>query len=754
MALEGRMRPQSPDAERPGLSRSDSSPAIPRAGDSELGVQPPVALPAPLPPAGRGGHFERSRSQPHMRLTQGDDDYTGQPQMAQYDQAGDADGDVLDSEWTIWFDKSNKRPRQKNKGGRNIYDDCIVELGSFNTVGGYMAYWESLHVHNLKDHCNLRVFRKGIKPLWEDPHNRDGGKWVVRGVPKENRRDLWTTMVTALVKGHLCPDNRQTVCGVVLSTRDSGDSMQLWVAGQVPQDTQTPATLRSLLFPSEPGEFANFIFQTHRELQHPSSRSARDSEAAVQEAAAAAAAAHSSPVPQMQHHHQDFGSPDGVPMSPTAWQGQQVQQQQMEQQAMVDTQQDQFVQHHPQQPQQMQPMGMQQFGMQMLPTGVMGTHMMVGGQMMPVMMQGQPMLMNVGQFPSPTMPAVTFPAGGHMSPTMPAAAPQQGSSGRRGRGGRGGGPMPDAFSDEDDDEDPLVSIEGADQFDVQAVQQIQERAKQIRTIRKRIRYVNFFLPFLQRELQLLEEQQQRDVEQQKARLGVDSLDFLRKPQQPMTYSNEAERRFKTMRAIRKKIRFIHYHLERQRAGKMLSAAEVAKVNALPEFEARLAELEAEEEAENGQRDGGAGGAAGVGAVGSFGSSGIALSPSADAMQSPAWPSGGEGSQLSPHGTPQQLPAAGAGISITELQSQIEQQKRELEEKQKHIERLLQQQTMSPQRGARPPGRGPASPGPPPLGSPSMGPQQGLPLSPCAGMHSPKMMVPGGAVVPVHMTGEC
>ncbi|KAJ9435185.1 hypothetical protein DIPPA_12731, partial [Diplonema papillatum] len=116
------------------------------------------------------------------------------------------------------------------------------------------------------------------------------------------------------------------------------------------------------------------------------------------------------------------------------------------------------------------------------------------------------------------------------------------------------------------------------------VKAIQDRAKLIRTVRKKIRYINFFLqrqgkgreltpaerqrvkslPFLDRELQLLEEQQSQEVERQKQLLGVDSLEFLRKPQQPMTYSSDQEKRFKTMRAIRKKIRFIHYHLERQR----------------------------------------------------------------------------------------------------------------------------------------------------------------------------------------------
>lgn len=31
----------------------------------------------------------------------------------------------------------------------------------------------------LADYSNLRMFKKGVRPLWEDPANMDGGKWVL-----------------------------------------------------------------------------------------------------------------------------------------------------------------------------------------------------------------------------------------------------------------------------------------------------------------------------------------------------------------------------------------------------------------------------------------------------------------------------------------------------------------------------------------------------------------------------------------------
>eukprot|EP00662_Eupelagonemidae_sp_cell21_P023862 gene23862-43345_t len=160
------------------------------------------------------------------------------------------------------------------------------------------------------------------------------------------------------------------------------------------------------------------------------------------------------------------------------------------------------------------------------------------------------------------------------------------------------------------------------------------------------------LPFLQRELQLLEEEQSKSIDMWKAELGMDSADFMRKRQQPMTYATEEERRFKTTRAIRKKIRFIHYHLERQREGKTLSP-----------LEARLAELEQEEAEAQASRPEGAP------PTSPFDASSATTGTPVDSGLVAAPPDGEAQDQ------------------IASLQAQIDAQRRELEEKQRHIETL-------------------------------------------------------------------
>ena len=73
--------------------------------------------------------------------------------------------------------------------------------------------------------CDYHVFREGIKPMWEDDANRDGGKWIV--AREEGRRRA--------VLGGRDPRNRRRAVQrgrrdlrAVLSVRYNEDIISLW----------------------------------------------------------------------------------------------------------------------------------------------------------------------------------------------------------------------------------------------------------------------------------------------------------------------------------------------------------------------------------------------------------------------------------------------------------------------------------------------------------------------------------------------
>eukprot|EP01062_Namystynia_karyoxenos_P060612 TRINITY_DN5228_c0_g1_i2.p1 TRINITY_DN5228_c0_g1~~TRINITY_DN5228_c0_g1_i2.p1 ORF type:complete len:673 (+),score=231.41 TRINITY_DN5228_c0_g1_i2:85-2019(+) len=557
----------------------------------------------------------------------------------------------LSAQWTIWFDR---QPRRKGKS--NQQEDCIVELGTVSTEREFGAYWESLRVEQLRDCCNLRIFRTGVKPLWEDPMNANGGKWVVRNVAPTRRSDMWGSLARGLIRDELVDCSTNTVSGVVLSKRDGGDSLQVWVdGGCTAASTGAAAALSAqrsglptmdVLLGARLAPWigsAAFVFQTHRELQRSRGRTQPQPEQPQLQQGAAGQLQQQveqqcvSPCTQQAYDTQVVHQPYAAPYasqfapsvtytSPTLIAPHGVVQMQCMQQGVNMC--------SPQQP--------PCIGTVTFP--VPNAEPMI--QQVPMMMQGAPQqyyvaAVNAG---SPVTPSVVETA----------SPPSDGHGAELTNDSQCWGEACDL---------PPENM-------TPEMQALHERAKQIRMLRKKVRYVSFFLarqtrgreltpqeanrvrslPQLQQDLRMLEEQQAFAVEQQKRQLGVETADFMRKRQQPMTYNSEEERRFKTMRAIRKKIRFVHYHLERQRAGKALSPAEQAKVSSLPELEGRLRALEAEEREYRGD-------------------------------QYPAE------SEQPPVSVDTDEPG-----TVEALCAQIEAQKQELEAKQRHIDMLLRQQS--------------------------------------------------------------
>eukprot|EP00756_Hemistasia_phaeocysticola_P020017 Hpha_TRINITY_DN15693_c1_g9::TRINITY_DN15693_c1_g9_i1::g.99354::m.99354 len=160
---------------------------------------------------------------------------------------------------------------------------------------------------------------------------------------------------------------------------------------------------------------------------------------------------------------------------------------------------------------------------------------------------------------------------------------------------------------------PSRSSAGSPEVSPQA-DELKRRARQIRNLRKKIRYVNFFLAKEMKERELTQQEQEcvlslpwlqdtvkrLEEEQAKALATSDSPGPVHKKTEECwsggggaQYTSEEERVYKTIRALRKKIRFIHRHLERQAEGKQLSPAEKAKVASLPSLQSRLQCLEAQ-----------------------------------------------------------------------------------------------------------------------------------------------------------------
>ena len=51
---------------------------------------------------------------------------------------------------------------------------CVCQIEQF-----WQVYNHIVSPHAMEVNSNLHYFKQGIQPLWEDPANQDGGKWVL-----------------------------------------------------------------------------------------------------------------------------------------------------------------------------------------------------------------------------------------------------------------------------------------------------------------------------------------------------------------------------------------------------------------------------------------------------------------------------------------------------------------------------------------------------------------------------------------------
>lgn len=73
---------------------------------------------------------------------------------------------------------------------------------------------------------DYHIFKKGIRPVWEDEANKRGGKWIIR-LKKGVADRYWEDLLLAIV-GDQFAEAGDEVCGTVLSVRSGEDVLSIW----------------------------------------------------------------------------------------------------------------------------------------------------------------------------------------------------------------------------------------------------------------------------------------------------------------------------------------------------------------------------------------------------------------------------------------------------------------------------------------------------------------------------------------------
>jgi translation initiation factor 4E len=98
------------------------------------------------------------------------------------------------------------------------------------------------HPCDIPPHCDIHVFKMGIKPMWEDEANKNGGKWIVR-LRKEISSRSWENLLLAMLGEQFIVGDE--ICGAVISIRPTEDIISIW--NKTANDSQLTAKIRDTI---------------------------------------------------------------------------------------------------------------------------------------------------------------------------------------------------------------------------------------------------------------------------------------------------------------------------------------------------------------------------------------------------------------------------------------------------------------------------------------------------------------------------
>ncbi|KAF9579104.1 hypothetical protein BGW38_004785, partial [Lunasporangiospora selenospora] len=215
----------------------------------------------------------------------------------------------LSDEWTLFFSDTS-RAKDKN-GVQDAYSSAITPLFSCHTVPQFATSWkyvrERVRPATMKVNQNLHWFKKGIKPMWEDPKNKYGGRLTL--CPPRALLDIVWETVLILMAGDVLDLNGEGT-GAVFARRARGDRVEVWLGSD--DSPEALAHIRGVLIQELTASGADELVRAAKYKKHFDSRK-EEKQKAKDAAAAAAVAAGTSGATGA-----DAAAGSGVPSTPQA----------------------------------------------------------------------------------------------------------------------------------------------------------------------------------------------------------------------------------------------------------------------------------------------------------------------------------------------------------------------------------------------------------------------------------------------------
>ncbi|KAI5184945.1 translation initiation factor 4E [Nematocida homosporus] len=112
------------------------------------------------------------------------------------------------------------------KGETEDFRSKIKAEAVIKNINEFLYVIRRLHkLVDIKPITDVCLFREGVQPMWEDPENLEGGKWIFKMRKNTAEQRLFESLIMWM---GACPFKTMIVNGVLISVRGHQTILSLW----------------------------------------------------------------------------------------------------------------------------------------------------------------------------------------------------------------------------------------------------------------------------------------------------------------------------------------------------------------------------------------------------------------------------------------------------------------------------------------------------------------------------------------------
>lgn len=121
------------------------------------------------------------------------------------------------NEWNVWYHHS------LNDWSINGYN----KIFTIKTIKDFWDFHNNINCIGGINNVHFFLMKNNISPIWEDPHNKNGGSWSML-IPLEQAYNMWEKIAIDMVNSTLLGNYSSSITGMSINQKNNVSIIKIW----------------------------------------------------------------------------------------------------------------------------------------------------------------------------------------------------------------------------------------------------------------------------------------------------------------------------------------------------------------------------------------------------------------------------------------------------------------------------------------------------------------------------------------------